>query len=101
MINAATLPLMKPTAFLINTSRGPLVVDQDLADALNAGRIAGAAVDVLSAEPPAADNLLLSARHCLVTPHIAWATQEARSRLLAAACENLAAFVRGEPRNVV
>jgi glycerate dehydrogenase len=101
MINAVTLAIMKPTAFLINTSRGPLVVDQDLADALNAGRIAGAALDVVSIEPPAADNPLLSARNCLVTPHIAWATREARSRLLAEACENLRAFLRGEPRNVV
>jgi len=101
MINAAALGLMKPTAFLINTSRGALVVDQDLADALNAGRIAGAALDVVSGEPPGAGNPLLSARNCLVTPHIAWATREARSRLLASALENLAAFVRGEPRNVV
>jgi glycerate dehydrogenase len=101
MINAVTLELMKPTAFLINTSRGPLVVDQDLADALNAGRIAGAGVDVLSVEPPAADNPLLSARNCLVTPHIAWATKEARGRLMAAALDNLVAFEGGTPRNVV
>jgi glycerate dehydrogenase len=101
MINATTLAMMKPTAFLINTSRGPLVVDQDLADALNAGRIAGAGVDVLSIEPPDSGNPLLSARNCLVTPHIAWATREARARLLSAAVDNLAAFVRGEPRNVV
>jgi glycerate dehydrogenase len=101
MINARTLRLMKPTAFLINTSRGPLVVEQDLADALNAGRIAGAAVDVLSTEPPAEDNALLSARNCLVTPHIAWATREARARLLEGAIQNLAAFLGGSPRNVV
>jgi len=101
MINATTLELMKPTAFLINTSRGPLVVDQDLADALNAGRIAGAGVDVLSVEPPAADNPLLSARNCLVTPHIAWATKEARGRLMAAALDNLVAFEGGNPRNMV
>ena len=93
MINASTLALMKPSAFLINTSRGPLVVDEDLADALNAGRIAGAGLDVLSVEPPADGNPLLSARNCLVTPHIAWATKEARSRLMDAAIENLAAFV--------
>jgi glycerate dehydrogenase len=101
MINAGSLALMKPSAFLINTSRGPLVVDRDLADALNAGRLAGAALDVLSVEPPAAENPLLSARNCLVTPHIAWATREARSRLMDAAVENLAAFLKGAPRNVV
>jgi glycerate dehydrogenase len=101
MINAKSLAWMKPSAFLINTSRGPLVVDRDLADALNAGRLAGAGVDVLSVEPPAADNPLLSARNCLVTPHIAWATREARSRLMDQAVGNLAAFVSGKPVNVV
>jgi glycerate dehydrogenase len=101
MINARTLEEMKPTAFLINTSRGPLVVDQDLADALNRGQLAGAGLDVLSIEPPAADNPLLTARNCLVTPHMAWATREARSRLMDAVVENLAAFAAGEPRNVV
>jgi len=101
MINAKTLRLMKPTAFLINTSRGPLVVEQDLADALNAGRIAGAALDALSTEPPPEDNPLLSANNCLVTPHIAWATREARARLLDGAIQNLAAFLGGSPSNVV
>jgi glycerate dehydrogenase len=101
MINSTTLSMMKPTAFLINTSRGPLIDDRDLAEALNAGRIAGAGLDVISAEPPAADNPLLTARNCLVTPHIAWATREARSRLLSVASENLAAFLRGAPQNVV
>ena len=101
MINAASLRLMKPTAFLINTSRGPLVVDRDLADALNAGRLAGAGLDVLSVEPPAADNPLLGARNCLVTPHIAWATREARARLMGLAVENLTAFLAGQPRNVI
>jgi glycerate dehydrogenase len=101
MINRSTLGLMKSTAFLVNTSRGPLVVDQDLADALNDGRIAGAALDVLSVEPPPANNPLLSARNCLVTPHIAWATREARSRLMQQAIENLSAFLRGAPQNVV
>jgi glycerate dehydrogenase len=101
MINAQSLKLMKPSAFLINTSRGPLVVDQDLADALNAGRLAGAGVDVLSVEPPAADNPLLSARNCLVTPHIAWATKEARARLMNLAVENLTAFLAGRPQNVI
>jgi glycerate dehydrogenase len=101
LMNAARLKLMKRTAFLINTSRGPLIVDQDLADALNAGVIAGAGVDVLSVEPPAASNPLLTAKNCLVTPHIAWATKEARARLMQLAVENLAAFVKGQPQNVV
>ena len=101
MINARTLEEMKPTAFLINTSRGPLVVDQDLADALNRGQLAGAGLDVLSIEPPAADNPLLTARNCLVTPHMAWATREARSRLMDTVVENVAAFVAGKPQNVV
>lgn len=101
MINARSLSLMKPTAVLINTSRGPLVVDQDLADALNSGRIAGAGLDVLSVEPPLENNPLLHARNCLVTPHIAWATKEARSRLMDLAVENLQAFLAGQPKNVV
>jgi glycerate dehydrogenase len=101
MINAATLELMKPAAFLINTSRGPLVVDRDLANALNSGRLAGAGLDVLSVEPPAERNPLLKARNCLVTPHIAWATREARSRLMDTVIENVAAFLAGKPQNVV
>ena len=101
MIDAKRLSLMKKSAFLINTSRGPLVVEQDLADALNQDRLAGAAVDVLSVEPPIRTNPLLSAKNCIVTPHIAWATQEARSRLLTTAIENLAFFLNGEARNVV
>ena len=101
MINARSLAWMKPSAFLINTSRGPLVVDQDLADALNAGRLAGAGLDVLSVEPPAEANPLLTARNCLVTPHIAWATKEARSRLMNAAIANVAEFLSGKPQNVV
>lgn len=101
MINARTLALMKPTAFLINTSRGPLIVDRDLADALNRGVIAGAGLDVLSVEPPASDNPLLTARNCLVTPHIAWATREARSRLMDLAISNVTAFLAGTPQNVV
>ncbi len=101
MINAQSLRLMKPSAFLINTSRGPLVVDADLAAALNAGKLAGAGVDVLSVEPPEPDNPLLSARNCLVTPHIAWATREARARLMDLAVENLTAFLAGHPKNVI
>lgn len=86
---------------LINTSRGPVVVEQDLADALNHGVIAAAAVDVLSTEPPQANNPLLSARNIYFTPHIGWATKEARVRLLQIAEENLEAFVNGCPQNVV
>lgn len=101
MINARALAVMKPSAFLINSARGPLIVDRDLADALNAGRLAGAGLDVLSLEPPPSDNPLLSARNCIVTPHIAWATREARARMMATAAENLEAFLRGEPQNTV
>lgn len=101
IINAASLSKMKPGSFLINTSRGPLVVDQDLADALNAGRLAGAGLDVLSAEPPPANNPLLHARNCIITPHIAWATREARVRLVGTAIANLKAFLDGHPVNVV
>jgi len=101
IVNARSLGWMKSTAFLINTSRGPLVVDQDLADALNAGGIAGAGLDVLSVEPPLESNPLLAARNCLVTPHIAWATREARSRLMDLAVENVAAYLAGAPRNVI
>ncbi len=101
MMDARRLALMKPTAFLINTSRGALVVDRDLAGALNQGRLAGAGLDVLSVEPPAEHNPLLSARNCLITPHIAWATREARARLLGAVVANVACFLNGSPRNVV
>jgi glycerate dehydrogenase len=101
MIHAGRLRLMKSSAFLINTSRGPLVVDQDLADALNSERLAGAALDVLSVEPPAAGNPLLNAKNCLITPHIAWATREARARLLEAGITNVAAYLQGKPRNAV
>jgi glycerate dehydrogenase len=101
MINARTLSLMKPSAFLINTSRGPLVVEQDLAAALNAGKLAGAALDVLSVEPPAEANPLLSAANCLVTPHVAWATREARARLMDLAIANISGFLSGNPQNVI
>ena len=97
MVDAKRLAQMKPTAFLINTSRGPLVVEQDLADALRAGRLAGAGVDVLSTEPPAPGNPLLSAPRCLVTPHVAWATDAARKRLIDIAAENLRAYLNGKP----
>ena len=101
IINSRSLALMKPSSVLINASRGPLVIEQDLADALNNGRLAGAAVDVLSSEPPSPDNPLLRARNCIVTPHIAWATKEARTRLLNIAVANVRAFLDGHPVNVV
>lgn len=101
MIDAAAIARMKPSVLLINTSRGQLVVERDLADALNSGRIAGAALDVLSQEPPCADNPLLTARNCLITPHIAWATKAARARIMATSAENLAKFVGGAAQNVV
>jgi glycerate dehydrogenase len=101
LIRRETLELCKPTALLVNTARGPLIHEQDLADALNAGRLGGAALDVLSQEPPSPDNPLLRARRCLITPHIAWATAAARRRLLAMAVDNLRAFLAGTPQNVV
>jgi glycerate dehydrogenase len=101
LINSESLKRMKRSAFLINTSRGPVVVEQDLADALNNGIIAGAGVDVLSIEPPAKDNPLFKAKNCLITPHIAWATKEARVRLMDIAVNNLAAFINGNPVNVI
>lgn len=101
LINAESLRTMKPSAFLLNTSRGPIIVDQDLADALNNDIIAGAGIDVLSVEPPSADNPLFKAKNCIITPHIAWATKEARSRLMKMAEENLSKFVSGNPVNVV
>ena len=101
MVNTQRLAQMKPTAFLINTSRGPLVVEQDLADALNAGRIAGAGLDVLVTEPPVADNPLFTAKNCYITPHISWATASARARLMQTAVDNVKAFMDGTPQNVV
>jgi glycerate dehydrogenase len=92
---------MKPTAFLINTSRGPLVNEADLAAALEQGHIAGAGLDVLSVEPPPASNPLLTARNCIITPHIAWATRNARRRLIDVTAANLRAFVAGRPQHVV
>ena len=101
MVNGERLEQMKSTAFLINTSRGPLIDELALAEALTAGKIAGAGLDVLATEPPPADHPLVGVENCIITPHIAWATRSARSRLLATAVENLAAFLSGEPRNVV
>jgi glycerate dehydrogenase len=101
LVNARRLALMKPTAWLINTGRGPLVDEAALAAALHAGQLAGAAVDVVSTEPPPATNPLLGAPRCVFTPHLAWATQAARRRLLATVIANLAAWQRGAPQNVV
>ena len=100
-VNRERLGTMKPTALLINTSRGPLIREDDLAEALAAGVIAGAAVDVLSSEPPSPDNPLLSAPRCLVTPHIGWATLDARRRLMDTVVDNLRAFLEGRPVHVV
>jgi len=101
IINKDTLRKMKKTAFLVNTSRGPLIVDEDLADALNSDVIAGAALDVLSVEPPKKDNPLLTAKNCIITPHISWATKEARTRLMDIAADNLEAFLAGRIINAV
>ncbi|MEK6247841.1 MAG: D-2-hydroxyacid dehydrogenase [Planctomycetales bacterium] len=101
LVNQERLGWMKETAYLINTSRGPLVDDTALAAALNSGILAGAGLDVLSTEPPLADNPLLHARNCHITPHIAWATRSARQRLLDTAVENVDSFVSGTQRNVV
>jgi glycerate dehydrogenase len=100
-INKAAISKMKTSAILINTGRGPLINETDLAEALNNSRIAGAGLDVLSTEPPAPDNPLLSAKNCYITPHIAWATTEARERLMKIATENLKAFLEGKPQNKV
>lgn len=101
LVDAARLARMKPTGILINTARGPIVDEQALADALNSGALHAAGVDVLTEEPPREDSPLLSTRHCFVTPHIAWATLEARTRLLQICEANLRAFIEGTPQNVV
>ena len=101
LMNSERLAQMKRTAFLINTARGPLVDEQALADALNTGVIAGAGIDVIPVEPPQLPSPLFSAQNCIVTPHIAWATKEARARLMDIAVENVRAFIAGKPVNVV
>ena len=101
LINAETLSKMKKRAFLVNTSRGGVIVEEDLRRALDEGVIAGAAVDVTSTEPPKEDNPLLGAKNIIITPHIAWATEEARGRLVAIACGNLIGWTQGKPQNVV
>lgn len=100
-INAETISMMKSTAFLINTGRGPLINEHDLAEALNSGKIAGAGLDVLGTEPPGDGNPLLKARNCAITPHIAWTTREARARLMDIAVSNLNEYLKGDPANKV
>lgn len=101
IVSASVLARMKPTALLINTARGALVDENALADALNSGRLAGAGLDVMAEEPPRPDHPLLTAKNCLITPHIAWASREARLRLIDAVAGNLRAFLAGQPVNVV
>ena len=101
IINKENILKMKDGVMLVNTSRGPLIVEQDLADALNSGKVAGAAVDVVSSEPIKSENVLLTAKNCIITPHIAWAPKESRTRLMNIAVENLAAFLSGNAINVV
>ena len=101
IVNAARLASMKPSAFLINTSRGPLIEEAALADALNSGKIAGAGLDVLSIEPPPPDHPLYRANNCFITPHYAWATKAARQRLMDVTVKNLSAFIASVPQNVV
>jgi glycerate dehydrogenase len=101
IINKCSIARMKDGVLLVNTSRGPLVVEEDLAEALNSGKVAGAAVDVVSSEPIRKDNPLLGAKNCIITPHIAWAPRESRERLMNIAVDNLEAFLKGMPVNVV
>ena len=101
IINRNTISKMKDGVMIINTSRGPLVVEQDLADALNSGKVAGAATDVLVVEPAKMGNPLINAKNCIITPHIAWAPKESRQRLMDIAVDNLKCFLEGSPVNVV
>ncbi len=101
IINNSNIQLMKPNTIIINTGRGQLIDEQALADALNDERIGGAGLDVLSSEPPAANNPLLNAKNCVITPHIAWASVEARTRLMKIVCDNITAYTAGTPINTV
>lgn len=101
MINEKSLSMFKPTAYLINTARGGLIDEEALANALNQGKIAGAGLDVLTCEPPKADNPLIHAKNCIITPHMAWASVEARVRLLHATEDNVRAFLQNSPINKV
>lgn len=101
IVNQATLALMKPTALLLNSSRGPLIIEEDLVDALNQGIIAGAALDVIREEPMEENSPLLGAKNLILTPHLAWSTKEARMRIMETSKENLEAYLKGEPIHVV
>ncbi|MDR0923928.1 MAG: D-2-hydroxyacid dehydrogenase [Hungatella sp.] len=101
MINKKTIAKMKDNVMILNSSRGLLIVEEDLMEALNNGKVGGAAVDVVSVEPMKADNPLLKAKNCIITPHIAWAPKETRQRLMDIALDNLKSYVKGQPRNVV
>ena len=101
LLNKENIAKMKDGAMVLNTSRGPVVVEQDLADALNSGKLAGAAMDVVSTEPIRGDNPLLGAKNCIITPHIAWAPKESRQRIMDASVENLRCYLAGTPQNVV
>ncbi len=101
LVDVSPLAVMKPTAYLINTARGGVIHEHDLADALNSQQIAGAGLDVLSVEPPPVTNPLLTAKNCLITPHIAWASRAARQRLIEATSKNIQSFLDETPQNVV
>jgi glycerate dehydrogenase len=101
LINRESIARMKEGVIIINNARGPLIVEQDLAEALNTGKVYGAALDVVSVEPIRGDNPLLTAKNCIISPHISWASRESRRRLMDIAADNLAAFIRGSPVNVV
>ncbi|NLK36196.1 MAG: D-2-hydroxyacid dehydrogenase, partial [Gracilibacteraceae bacterium] len=101
IINKENIARMKDGVMIVNNSRGPLIVEEDLAEALNSGKVAGAAVDVVSTEPIKPDNPLLKAKNCIITPHISWAPKESRKRLMDIAADNLEKFLKNTPVNVV
>ena len=101
IINKENIAKMKDGVIIINNSRGPLIVEQDLYDALESGKVAAAAVDVVSTEPIKADNVLLKAKNCIITPHISWATKEARERMMQTTADNVESVIKGAPQNVV